>query len=425
MKISLISLGCLKNQADSESLLALLASRGISHTDDPSGADALIVNTCGFIEDAKKESIDAILTLAAAKRKGQKLIVLGCLSKRYRQELAAEMPEVDAFFGVDQAQDIADLLAGDEESGFGTGASPLVLASSTFAPLKAAEGCSRSCAFCVIPSIRGPYKSRPPEEILHEAGVFLRKGIRELLVVAQDLSSYGRDLSGQYRLPELLQGLATLEDMEYRVRPLYLYPTEVDGRLLDCIAGNENICSYFDIPLQHSEKRILKAMGRAGDRDRYIELIQKIRREVPGAVIRTTMIVGFPGESEEEFSALLEFVEEAGFDHLGAFSYSDEEGTPAAELSGKLPGEVRERRLEELMGIQAEISREHNEQLVGREFRALVDESSKDGVIARLERHAPDVDGVIYLSGCDAAVGEFVDVEVTAASDYDLEGLCP
>lgn len=425
MKVSLISLGCLKNQADSESLLALLAGRGISYTEDTSAADALLVNTCGFIEDAKKESIDAILSLAAAKQKGQRLLVLGCLSKRYREELAAEMPEVDAFFGVDQAADIADLLAGAEVPGENMDGSALVLASSTFAPLKAAEGCSRRCAFCVIPSIRGPYKSRPHEEILHEARGFLRGGIRELLVVAQDLSSYGRDLSGEYRLPELLQGLAALEDMEYRVRPLYLYPTEVDGRLIETIAGNKRICSYFDIPLQHSEKRILKAMGRTGDRDRYLELIRSIRRDVPGAAIRTTMIVGFPGESEDEFSGLLEFVEEAGFDHLGVFSYSDEEGTPAAELGSKVPEEVIERRLEELMGIQAEISREHNEELVGREFRALVDESSEDGVIARLERQAPDVDGVIYLSGCEALAGEFVDVEVIAASDYDLDGLCP
>ncbi len=425
MKISLLSLGCLKNQADSESLLELLAGRGISHTEDQAAADALIVNTCGFIEDAKRESIDAILTLAAHKRKGQRLVVLGCLSKRYRDELAAEMPEVDAFFGVGQAEDIADLLVGASKAKSEEVETPLVLASSTYAPLKAAEGCSRRCGFCVIPSIRGPYKSRAPEEVLRDARVFLGKGIRELLVVAQDLNSYGRDLGGQFRLPELLQGLATLEDTEYRVRPLYLYPTEVDGRLLDCIAGHKRICSYFDIPLQHSERRILKAMGRVGDRDRYLELIGSIRRDVPGAAIRTTMIVGFPGESEEEFTALLEFVEEAGFDHLGAFSYSDEEGTPAAELDGKVPGEVKARRLEELMGIQAEISREHNEQLVGREFRALVDESSKDGVIARLERQAPDVDGVIYLTGCDAGVGEFVDVEVTAASDYDLEGLCP
>ncbi len=349
MKISLLSLGCLKNQADSESLLALLESRGISHTEDQAAADALIVNTCGFIEDAKRESIDAILSLAAHKRKGQRLVVLGCLSKRYKAELASEMPEVDAFFGVDQAEDIAGFLVGGaSESKPERVESPLVLATSTYAPLKAAEGCSRRCGFCVIPSIRGPYKSRAPEEVLRDARGFLKKGIRELLVVAQDLSSYGRDLGGQFRLPELLHELATLEDTEYRVRPLYLYPTEVDGRLLDCIAGHKRICSYFDIPLQHSERRILKAMGRAGDRDSYLELIGSIRRNVPGAAIRTTMIVGFPGESEEEFSALLEFVEEAGFDHLGAFSYSDEEGTPAAELSGKVPSEVKARRLEEL-----------------------------------------------------------------------------
>ncbi|KKL71043.1 hypothetical protein LCGC14_2098850, partial [marine sediment metagenome] len=403
----------------------------IVHTVDPDEADALLVNTCGFIEDAKRESIDEVLTLMERKRDGQRLIVLGCLSKRYMDELSREMPEVDAFFGIGQAAKIAEFLSGRPVEYPALPANkvnkvtPLILAAPTFAPLKAAEGCSRRCGFCVIPSIRGPYKSRALEEVLAEARGFLKRGIKELLVVAQDLSSYGRDLLGGYGLPELLHDLATLEDTEYRVRPLYLYPTEVSGRLLQAISGHERVCSYFDIPLQHSEDRILKAMGRGGSRKKYLELIRTIRRDLPDAAIRTTMIVGFPGESEDEFSALLEFVEEAGFDHLGAFGYSDEEGTPAASLEDKVPQEVVERRLEELMGIQAEISREHNEQLVGCGFRVLVDECVDEGVIARLERQAPDVDGVLYLSGCDAKVGEFVDVEITGASDYDLEGVCP
>jgi ribosomal protein S12 methylthiotransferase len=423
MKVTLVSLGCLKNQADSEDVLRFLAGRGFEITDRPEEADVLMVNTCGFIEDAKLESIDMILELEEIKDEGQRLVVLGCLSKRYGDALVQEFPEVDAFFGLGEKEAMAEYI----KPGASEVRAPdrLYIAAPTFAPLKAAEGCSRSCTFCVIPAIRGPYESRPGEELMEEAGRFLKSGIRELLVVAQDLTSYGRDLGGKYGLPELLGDLAGLDEGEYRVRPLYLYPGAIDDRLLDAMAGHERICKYFDIPLQHSEETVLKAMGRAGGAEEHMRLIQNIKERVPGAVLRTTLIVGFPGESERDFDRLLEFVEDARFDHLGVFEYSDEEGTRAHRLGGKVPEEVREQRLEELMGIQAEISREINESMIGSVMRALVDEAAEDGgAVGRFERQAPEVDGVTYLRGCDAPAGSFVDVEVTGASDYDLEGEC-
>jgi ribosomal protein S12 methylthiotransferase len=335
------------------------------------------------------------------------------------------MPEVDAFFGVDQADDIAEFLSDGKEPDVKT-SSALILSSGTFAPLKVAEGCSRRCGFCVIPDIRGPFRSRPYEVVLKEAEDYLSQGIKELLVVAQDLNSYGRDLNdGSYRLPELLKALAGLSESEYRVRPLYLYPTDVDAKLLDTISSDNKICSYFDIPLQHSEDNILRSMGRAGSRTSYLELIQRIRLQIPDAALRTTLIVGYPGESDKDFRRLLDFVEEAAFDHLGAFAYSDEEGTRAFEMPDKVDEDVTQRRLEDLLGIQAEISRERNEMLLGGEYRALVDEVSDDGVVARLERQAPDVDGLTYLKDCgDVLPGSFVDIEITDASDYDLEGHC-
>jgi ribosomal protein S12 methylthiotransferase len=443
MKVSMLSLGCLKNQADAERLLARLAGAGISYSPDPTAANAIIVNTCGFIEDAKRESIDAILALASTRRRGQKLIVMGCLSKRYKDELAAEMPEVDAFFGVGEDDKIAAYLVSAlrKKEQAGIPVKPALRLARHSAPLKIAEGCSRGCTFCAIPAIRGPYKSRPADEIISEARSCLSMGARELLVVAQDITRFGNKAGGG--LATLLEKLANIPDLpesqeEYWVRPLYLYPTEVDERLVETIVRNPRICRYFDIPFQHSEAGILKRMGRKGSGKEFLRLVERIRSTVPDAALRTSLIVGFPGESDKDFEGLLEFVDEARFDHMGAFVYSEEEGTAAAAYERKVPEALARERHAELMELQQGISRSINESLVGSTARCLVEEHGPEGSegpegqigqivqiaqIGRLARQAPDVDGLVMLSASDAAPGVFIDVRITGAHDYDLEGV--
>jgi ribosomal protein S12 methylthiotransferase len=421
MKISLLSLGCLKNQADSERLITTLSEHGIKYTGDFHEADAILVNTCGFIEEAKRESIDEILAFVNMKQEGQKLIVLGCLSERYREDLKGEIPEVDAMFGVSDDKKIIAYLEGlsDIKSDEPAVVHELYLAAGASAPLKVAEGCNRACTFCVIPSIRGKFRSREPKEILDEARSYLARGARELVLVAQDLTSYGFK---DYELPELLRDLATLEDMEYWVRPMYLYPTAIDTRLLETIAAHERICSYIDIPLQHSQERVLRAMGRPGTHKEFLKLINKIRRVMPHAALRTTMIVGFPGETEEDFRSLLDFAAEARIEHLGAFAYSQEEGTPSARMEAQIPQETKQRRLDELMDLQLDISRECNERYLNTEHRAFVDELVEGGAVARLNTQAQDIDGITFIKDAlDVKVGDFVDVLITSVGDFDLE----
>jgi ribosomal protein S12 methylthiotransferase len=432
VKVHLTTLGCPKNVVDSRHLEQAFTVEGIESVDDPQDADILLVNTCGFIKEAKEESIEEILSLASLRADsgaaGKRLVVFGCLGQRYAEELRKEIPEIDEIRGVGQEREIIDYcrsVAGNSQATAEKEAPRHRRPASSFAYLKIAEGCDKRCTFCVIPSIRGRFRSIPPETILAEAQDLLRSGAKELVLVAQDITSYGRDLRG-YALSSLLKDLTSLPG-DFWVRLMYLYPTSLDDALLEQIAANDKIVKYLDIPLQHSEDRILRLMGRRGTRKDYVKLVRTVRRLMPGVAVRTSLITGFPSETEEEFNGLVDFVEEVRFDRLGAFRYSREEGTSASSLRGQLPEKVKERRLHEIMTRQASISLEKNRELVGRKLRALIDEAGGDVVLARLETHAPEIDGMVIIERTDHEsrdlhVGDFVTVEITDAYDYDLKG---
>jgi len=419
--VSLISLGCPKNTVDSETLLRGLLRRGVRVSDDPLEADVLAVNTCGFIEDAKRESIGEILRLAGLKTNGKRLVVLGCLSQRYGDELMREMPEIDAVFGVGEHDRVIEYCAGAADTSGENGSYPENIVSFHYRYIKVSEGCGRRCSFCVIPSIRGPHRSRKPEEILAEAEAAVRGGARELILVAQDITAYGSDTKGA-GLPALLKDMASIGG-DFWIRLLYLHPAGIGDALLEAVADEDKVVKYIDMPLQHSEDRVLRAMRRAGGtRKQYLKLIARIRKAIPGVALRTAFIVGFPGETEEDFNGLMDFVEEAKFDRLGAFAYSREEGTPAASMKAQVPEDVKRRRLEDLMRLQADISLEKNSELTGRTMRALVDEAETERAIARIYSQAPEIDGHVVVRGEGIKTGEFIDVSITSASDYDLEG---
>jgi ribosomal protein S12 methylthiotransferase len=418
MNISLLSLGCPKNSVDSDNLMRSLSERGAVCVADPEEAEIMLVNTCGFIEEAKRESIEEILRLARLKSGGRRLLVFGCLAQRYREELKGEIPEIDAIFGVGEEDDILRYCMNGRTS---TGDSrPLERAPSPSSFIKVAEGCDRSCSFCVIPSIRGIFRSRSPEAVLREAEYLVRSGSRELVLVAQDLTGYGKDLRG-YGLSELLRDMASIEG-DFWIRLLYLYPTSIDDGLLGVIAAHEKICKYVDMPLQHSEDRVLRSMNRGGSREQYRKLAAAIRRLVPDATLRTTFMVGFPGETEEDFRGLLKFVEESRFDRLGVFKYSREEGTPSASMKGQVAERTKGLRRDRLMRLQAEVSLEKNRALVGRRERALVEEVEGGTAIGRIPSQAPEIDGLTFVKGKDLKKGDFVDIEITGVCHYDLEG---
>ncbi|MEK6690722.1 MAG: 30S ribosomal protein S12 methylthiotransferase RimO [Nitrospirota bacterium] len=432
MNISLLTLGCPKNQVDSENLLNRLLENGLSVKNDPDEADVLLINTCGFIEDAKKESIDEILKLSELKNNGKKLIVFGCLSQRYRNELLKEIPEIDAIFGVGEENRIVEYC----ESVLSP-QSPVLsqrikilnrlstpdsrLQTESYAYLKIAEGCSKKCTFCVIPSIRGPFRSFSPESILEDAENKIESGIGELILVAQDITSYS--FKG-YGLSSILKDITSIKG-DFYVRLLYLYPSAINDELLQVISSEDKIYKYLDIPLQHSEDRILRLMGRRGTRKEYLKLIRKIRRMIPGIALRTTFIVGFPGETEEDFLNLKDFVEEVRFDKLGVFKYSKEEGTPAYRFKGHLPESIRERRFDEIMRVQAGISLEKNQELIGKRFRAIVDEIDGKTAIGRIYSQTPEIDGITFVEWTKGQklTDTFLDIEITDASDYDLKGV--
>lgn len=422
-KVSIITIGCPKNLVDSDKLANLLQREGFSNTEDIEEASVVLVNTCGFIEDAKRESIEEILRLKGLKRDGKRLLVFGCLAKRYGDELMKEIPEIDAIWGVGEEDRIVEYCKKTVKTGLleknEKPPSPLT----PYAYIKIAEGCNRGCTFCVIPSIRGRYRSYAPEDVLKKAEEYVFSGVKELILVAQDISSYGREFNG-YDLSSLLKDITSISG-NFWVRLLYLYPTSINTRLIETVAEEEKICKYLDIPLQHSEDKILKAMGRKGDKKFYSELIKRLREEIPGVTLRTTMIVGFPGETEEEFEGLKGFVEEMEFDRLGVFTYSREEGTKASGLRGHIPKKLKERRRSEIMSLQSRISLKKNLQTVGHLYTALVDETSDDFSIARLYSQAPEIDGVVIIEnreGTRLGVGNFVNVRIKEAFDYDLRG---
>lgn len=418
-KISLLSLGCPKNLVDSENLLKKLAGRGLSYTEDQEKADLLLINTCGFIEAAKKESIEEILKLAAGKGYGKKLVVFGCLAKRFGDELKKEIPEIDVLFGVGDDDKIVEYCSSILQVS-DSAETDIRLDDTAYAYLKIAEGCDRGCSYCVIPDIRGRFKSRMPDDILNDAETLIRAGRRELIIVAQDITSYGKDLA-RYDLARLVKEIASISG-DFWIRLLYLYPTTLTDELLETMATEEKVCNYLDIPLQHTEEKILRLMKRGGGREYYEKLIQKIRARVPDVALRSTLITGFPQETEEDFEAMLDFVQRMELDRLGIFTYSREEGSAAYSLKGQVPKHVRTKRRDRIMEIQSAISLERNKRLIGKVFRALVDEIDDDVAIARIYSQAPEIDGVVFLKGTGLRKHEFVQVRIDQAFDYDIQG---
>ncbi|MDA8240373.1 MAG: 30S ribosomal protein S12 methylthiotransferase RimO [Nitrospiraceae bacterium] len=425
-KVYLLSLGCPKNLVDSQGLLRKLGDKGMVYTPSPEESDILVVNTCGFIEEAKRESIEEILRIAGVKKASsgnKKLIVYGCLAKRFGSELKREIPEIDALWGVGSEDEIVaycESLRVPSAAGAGGAGVGTLLDGLPYAYLKIAEGCDRGCAYCVIPEIRGRFRSRDPEDVLVEAGALVRSGAKELIVIAQDITSYGKDLGG-YDLTRLLREIGSMEG-EFWIRLLYLYPTSVDEGLLELIASEEKVCNYIDMPLQHSGEKILKLMRRGGSRSYFEKLIRKIRRAVPDVSIRTTLIVGFPGETDEDFDNLSEFVRKMEFDRLGAFTYSREEGTPAARFNGQVTKRMKTERYYKLMEIQSAISLAKNKALIGKTCKAIVEEIDGGIAVARLSSQAPEIDGVVFLEEKGLRKGTFVDIRITEAFDYDLKG---
>jgi ribosomal protein S12 methylthiotransferase len=444
-KIGFISLGCPKNLVDSEVMMGQLKQNGYAITADASEADTVVVNTCGFIETAKRESIDAILEAARLKTGGKatRLIVAGCLVERYRDELKAEMPEVDAFIGTSQINDILSVcdpntntrslpiipLGNQSATYLYDESTPRVLATpSYYAFIKIAEGCDRPCAFCFIPQMRGHFRSRRFGSIVAEAQQLAEEGVKELILVAQDSSRYGEDLGKQDALAHLLRELSHTDGIEW-VRVMYTYPTHISDGFLDVLAEEPKAVKYLDIPLQHASQNVLKLMKRGGNRASLERLIERVRKRVPGIAVRTTFIAGFPGETEADFEELLAFVKHVEFDRVGVFTYSDEEGTPAYELPNKIDPKIARQRRARLMKEQATISRRKNKSRVGEMVQVLFEGESKESELlwqGRLETQAPDIDGCVLISdapeGFTPQPGELVNVLIAEGHEYDLVG---
>ncbi len=436
LKFNILSLGCAKNLVDSEVMTGLLREAGYRVAAGPEDADILVINTCGFIKAAKEESIDAILEAARLKKgRRQTLIVAGCMAQRYKDELTIEIPEIDGLIGPGEIPYIAEITgasrAGNRPVRIGVPnylydhRTPRVLSTPPYsAYLKVAEGCSNRCTYCVIPEIRGGYRSRPVGSIIAEARDLAGRGVREVNLVAQDTTRYGQDLYGQEKLAELLEKLAEINGLDW-IRVLYAYPTRLPARLMEVVAGQSKICKYLDLPLQHADDVILRAMNRPGSGRENLELIARLRQNIPGLALRTSLIVGFPGETDERFQTLVDFVKTAEFDRLGVFAYSPEEGTPAADLPGQVPEEVKEERRDFLLKIQQEISLEKNKSKIGQIISVLIegkDEIEQEVYYGRTEADAPEVDGSIAVKGSGLHPGRIVPVRVTHAYEYDLIG---
>ena len=444
-KVGMVSLGCPKNLVDSEVMMGLLTEQGYELTQDQGEADVLVVNTCGFIDSARQESVETILEMAQLKQSGrlQQLIVAGCLVERYKDELKGEIPEIDALIGVNQ---ITDITAVVKPSGFkplpiyseGRSAPELFLYDETTPRLRAtapytsyvkiAEGCDHTCAFCIIPKLRGVFRSRSPESILREVEILAAQGVREIVLISQDTTAYGSDLSLKDGLAKLVEAIAGVAGVEW-VRFLYCYPTAISDELLRVMAEHPNVCKYFDIPLQHASGNVLKRMRRGGNRQSYERLFRRIRDRVPNVALRTTFIVGFPGETDDDFEELVGFVKAMEFDRVGVFTYSDEDNSPAYDLDAKVAAAVARKRERRLMKEQAKISRRKNRAMLGKRVQVLLEGKSKETDLlleGRMPSQAPEIDGCILINDlpetCAAQAGDFVTVEITEAQDYDLIG---
>jgi ribosomal protein S12 methylthiotransferase len=437
-KVSMVSLGCPKNLVDAEVMLGFLDREGYEVTTDEKDADIIIVNTCSFIKEAKQESIDTILDLADRKHDARckLLIVTGCLPQRYQEELCRELPEVDIFVGTGDYPKIAEIIAekqgtagqlcytGDPDFIYDESFPRLKSTPLYTAYLKIAEGCSNCCSYCVIPALRGSFRSRPMESLVTEARELVSSGVRELNIIAQDVTNYGKDLGGGVTLEVLLRELVKIEGLAW-IRLLYAYPDGITDDLIQLVKSEEKICKYLDIPLQHISDSVLKKMKRRGGETEIRALIAKLRAEIPDLALRTSMIVGFPGETDEDFSKLLHFVEEAQFDRLGVFCYSREEGTPAAEMPEQVSERVKRDRYKKVMKAQARVSFKRNRRLMGGYEQVLVEGYSDETDLllkGRSSRQAPDIDGQVYITAGNAMVGDIVTLKITDSSDYDLIG---
>ena len=436
MKIGMVSLGCPKNLVDSEVMLGLIREKQLEITNDPAEADLIIVNTCGFIESAKEESINTVLQMAEYKQNGscKYLVMTGCLGQRYADELFESMPEVDAIVGTDSFTDIGwvidQVMAGkrlkhlQKLESKNVAMPPRMLTTPSYmAYLKIAEGCDNCCSYCIIPQLRGPYTSRPFAEVLAEAKALADSGIKELIVVAQDTTRYGEDTTGKLLLPQLLHDLNALEGIEW-IRVMYLYPNNFTDELIEAFATLDKVCKYIDIPLQHASDSLLDSMNRFDTREQVETLLNKLRTRIPGITIRTTFIVGFPGETEEDFEELKDFVEKQRFENAGVFQYSQEEGTVAGAMENQIAAEVKENRYHELMALQAGISEEIHQEREDAELDVLVEGFDEDNLAyGRSTHEAPDIDGTIFIENAEGlAVGDMVRVRILQGFTYEMVG---
>ncbi len=433
-KVGFVSLGCPKNLVDSEVMLGILAKHDYQITPEDKEADVIIINTCGFIEDAKRESIDKIIELAVLKETGncKLLVVAGCLPQRYQQELTRELPEVDLWIGTGEYHKIVEYLEKEEKGShlvqseylYDDLTPRLVSTPKHTAYVKIAEGCSHTCTFCAIPGIRGRFRSRSADSILKETENLVSKGMKEAILIAQDTTSYGVDLKTGFGLPSLLRQMGKIEGLEW-IRLLYTYPQFVTDELIDVIKNEEKVLKYLDIPIQHVSDRMLREMGRGITGDKLRKRLYRLREAIPELTLRTSVIVGFPGETERDIMELLNFIEEFEFDRLGAFIYSREEGTPAAEMKRHVPDNIKNERYNRVMALQKIISRKRSKRHIGRVEKVLVDGVSDESeflLSGRTAGQAPDIDGITYITSGTASPGDIVDVRMTDASDYDLVG---
>jgi ribosomal protein S12 methylthiotransferase len=435
-KAGMISLGCPKNQVDGEIILSKLSDAGFQLVSEIEDADVMIINTCGFIESAKQEAIETILEVAEYKKAGliSAIVVTGCLAERYQDEIAKEMPEVDAVVGIGSNSDIVKIcqkaLVGVKTSQFldkcmlPLNDKRLISTPSHWAYLKISDGCDNKCSYCAIPSIRGKFRSRKIEDVVEEAKTLASWGVKELILIAQDTTKYGQDIYGEYKLDELLKELVKIDGIEW-IRLYYCYPERITDSLIDVIANEDKICKYIDIPLQHANGEVLRNMNRAGDSESYKSLISKMRKQIPDLALRTTFMVGFPGETDEQFSDLCNFVKETKFDKMGSFTFSPEEDTPAYDMPEQIDEDVKLRRQEILMDEQYTITEESNKSRIGKTYKVIIDEFDGESYIGRAYFDSPEIDsGIIISSDKELKISEFYDVIITDFDGYDLKGKC-
>lgn len=437
MKIMFISLGCDKNLVDTESMLGILKQNNFEFTDDETQAEVIVVNTCCFINDAKEESINTILEMAQMKQDGmcKALIVAGCLAHRYQEEIIEEIPEVDAYIGTTSYDKIAEVITSvlegkgynivdDADRLVQTEPERIITTGGYFEYLKIAEGCDKHCTYCIIPKVRGNFRSYPMEYLVKQAESMAEKGVKELILVAQETTLYGVDLYGKKALPDLIRKLAQIEDLKW-IRILYCYPEEIDDNLIEVIKNEPKVCHYLDMPIQHASDSILKRMGRRTSRQELVDIIGKLRKEIPDIALRTTLITGFPGETEEDYRQLLDFVDEMEFDRLGVFTYSPEENTPAAEFPNQIEEDVKISRRDGVMELQQEVSIDKSAEMVGKTLECMVEGKIEDDnvYVARSYKDAPNVDGYVFINtDANLMSGDIVKVQIDGSTEYDLIG---